>query len=63
MEEVRDLSDFSGAWNPRFLRPFNEWEMEQVHNFVGLLNVENNQERIGEKSSLCIYTGGIVYIS
>ena len=26
----------SGTWNPRFLRPFNAWEMEAVQNFMSL---------------------------
>ena len=38
VEEVWDLSNFYGAWNLRFLRPFNDWEMKHVQNFVRLLN-------------------------
>ena len=33
--EVWESSGDSGAWNPRFLRPLNDWEMEQVQNFIG----------------------------
>ena len=25
-----------GAWNPRFSRAFNDWEIEQVQIFIGL---------------------------
>ena len=25
-------------WNPRFIRSFNDWEMELAHNFIGLVN-------------------------
>ena len=49
VEEVWDLSNFSGAWNPRFLRPFNDWEMEQVQNFVGLLNNKHTFPRKKDK--------------
>ena len=25
-------------WNPRFNRDFNDWELESIQNFFGLLN-------------------------
>ena len=39
-EKVADLWEFSGdmgAWNPRFLRPFNDWEMDSVQHFISLM--------------------------
>ena len=50
IEEVWDLSNFSSAWNQRFLRPFNDWEVEQVQNFVGLLNNKHIFPRKKDKS-------------
>ena len=26
-----------GGWNPHFLRPFNDWEIELVNGFIGLI--------------------------
>ena len=26
-----------GTWNPRFFRPFNDWEMEAAQNFINLI--------------------------
>ena len=31
-----EISGGFGAWNPRFVRPFNDWEMEAVQNFISL---------------------------
>ena len=31
--EIWDHSDVMGGWNPRFLRSFNDWELEIVYNF------------------------------
>ena len=25
-----------GAWDPKFLRPFNDWEMDTIQAFIGL---------------------------
>ena len=39
-EKVADLWESSGglgAWNPRFLRPFNDWEMDPVQHFISLM--------------------------
>ena len=27
-----------GCWNPHFLRPFNDWELEEVNNFLTFLS-------------------------
>ena len=36
--EVWEISENYGAWNLRFIKPFNDWEMKQVQNFIGLIN-------------------------
>ena len=36
--KVWESSGENGAWNPRFSRAFNDWELEQVQNFIGLTN-------------------------
>ena len=32
--EVLENLGENGAWNPRSLRPFNDWEMETIQNFI-----------------------------
>ena len=34
MKEVLESSGKVGGWNPRFVRPFNDWEMEMVEDFI-----------------------------
>ena len=34
--KVWEFSGGFGASNPRFLRPFNDWEMERVQNFISI---------------------------
>ena len=41
MAEVWESSGDFGAWNLRFLRPLNDWEMEQVQHFIGLTNFKH----------------------
>ena len=36
--EVWENSRGNGAWNPRFIRPFNDWEMEAFQNFISITN-------------------------
>ena len=32
--EVWDTTWGEGVWNPRFVRPFNDWEIEEVQRFI-----------------------------
>ena len=32
------LSGDQGAWDPKFERPFNDWELEAVQTFIGQIN-------------------------
>ena len=36
--DVRDSSREDGGWSPVFLRPFNDWEMEEVERFLHFLH-------------------------
>ena len=32
-----------GAWNPNFVRPFNDWELDTVWRFIGTINNKKSQ--------------------
>ena len=34
VQEVLERSGEAGSWNPHFVRPFNDWEMEMVEEFI-----------------------------
>ena len=36
--EVWETTRGEGAWNPIFLRSFNDWELEDVQNFICLIS-------------------------
>ena len=38
-----------GAWNLRFIRPFNDWELETVHVFIGVLNISSISPHLKDK--------------
>ena len=50
MAEVWVASGEEGGWNPRFSRPFNDWEMEIVERFLVTLQgkkvVTNMEDRV-----------------
>ena len=37
MAEVWDPFSEEGRWNPRFLRPFNDWEVDLVDQFLSTI--------------------------
>ena len=37
MAEVWTTSG-EGTWNPRLMRSFNDWEMDEVQSFINLIN-------------------------
>ena len=37
VKEVWETSGEEGGWNPCFERPFNDWEMESVEDFIGVI--------------------------
>ena len=39
-----------GAWDPKFLRPFNDWELDAIQEFIGLTS--NNKISSLEKDKL-----------
>ena len=41
--EVWDTIRGEGTWNPRFTRYFNDWEMDEVQNFINLISRKKNQ--------------------
>ena len=42
-----DRSRGEGVWKPIFVKPFNDWELEEVHNFMILVN----KSRINQEAS------------
>ena len=47
--EVLDTTRGEGGWNLRFIRPFNNWEMEEIQRLISLIsNKKNLQERKGQ---------------
>ena len=48
MAEVWDTVSGEGTWNPRFMRSFNDWEMDKFQNFINLINNKKNQS-IGKR--------------
>ena len=55
--EVWEISGGSGAWNPRFFRSLNDWEIEQVQNFIGLTN---NKRIFPQKKDQLVWKGDIL---
>ena len=65
IREVLDTSN-EGGWTPQFSRPFNEWELTEVENFLLMTQpwrvVSNKEDKLvlkGGKSSL--YSVKLVY--
>ena len=40
--EVWDTTRGEGGWNPRFIRPFNDWEMEEMRRLISLISSKKN---------------------
>ena len=38
VEEVWDTMRGEGGWNLRFIRPFNDWELEGTQRYISLIN-------------------------
>ena len=36
--EVWDSTSGEETWNPRFMTSFNDWEIDEIHNFINLTN-------------------------
>ncbi|RVW54429.1 hypothetical protein CK203_068460 [Vitis vinifera] len=59
-----DSTGEEGEWTPRFLRPFNDWEMEKVERFLSTiqgkrLNAESSLVSMEDYlESVCSYKGG-----
>ena len=41
--KVWDFTRGEGAWNPNFVRPFNDWELDIVQHFIGTINNKKSQ--------------------
>ena len=50
--EVWDSSREDGGWSPVFLRPFNDWEMDEVESF--LLFLQNRKIRPFQEDRLIL---------
>ena len=40
--EVLDTTRGEGGWNLRFIRPFNNWEMEEIQRLISLVSNKKN---------------------
>ena len=49
------FTEGEGSWSPHFSRPFNDWEMDEVHCFLLGLNGKSVQRDV-EDRVLCIET-------
>ena len=47
MAEFFDTTRGDGTWNPRFVWPFNDWELDAFQNFICMINSKTNQP-VGE---------------
>ena len=41
--EVWDSTRRAGAWNPNFVRPFNDWKLDTVQRLIGTINNKKSQ--------------------
>ena len=51
--EVWEFSGNSGTWNPRFIKCFNDWELEQVQIFIRI----TNNKRISLRKDILVWKG------
>ena len=49
IKEMWSPNDGGGCWNPHFLRPFNNWELEEVKNILTFLSRTKVQPSLEDK--------------
>ena len=49
IKEIWSPDEGGGCWNPLFVRPFNDWELEEVNNFLTCLNRTKVQPSLEDK--------------
>ena len=54
MAEVWEIEGDSGAWNPKFLRSFNDWELDTVQQLCSLLA---NKKLMPQRSDKLFWKG------
>ena len=47
--EVWDITRDEGGWNLRFIRPFNDWEMEEIQRLISLISSKKSIRGKGTK--------------
>ena len=50
MGEVWESTGDGGGWNMRFIRPFNDWELEETQRLISLISSRNISR--GEKDKI-----------
>ena len=65
IREIWDVSN-DGGWSPRFSRPFNDWEMREVVNFMKMIHpqkvVANREDKMVLKGgTLSVYSVKLLY--
>ena len=51
MGEVWETLRGEGGWNLRFIRPFNDWEMEETQRLISLISRKKIAQR--ERDKIC----------
>ena len=49
--EVWETMRGEGVWNLRFIRSFNDWELEETQRFISLINSRRTTKRERDKFS------------
>ena len=57
-----DSSRGEGVWNPIFVRPFNDWELEEVQNFMILVNESRINHEASDRIVWKGYKKGLYYV-
>ena len=59
MAEVWDALGAEGGWNPRFVRCFNDWEMDMVQSFIDTISNKRILPSIKDRLMWKKTTGGL----
>ena len=59
IREIWDVSN-DGGWSPRFSRPFNDWEMREVVNFMKMIHP---RKVVADREDKMVLKGGTPSVS
>ena len=49
VKDVWSFTEGGGSWSPHFSKPFNDWEMDEVHSFLLGLNGKSVQQDVEDR--------------